>query len=290
MQIISNSEITSYNLCKRQWYYSYVLEIGPKMLPLAMYRGVIGHAALEPYYLLMKDGASIEECKAAAKDVLRKEAMRISTECPTEFERIGIVAELTRIIDAYAEFYRKEPFKVIAVESVYSTPIVPDELSFGMVLDLLVEMTAGEFRGDFIVIDTKFVYNFKSIDELELDAQLPKYIKTVRDNGILVSKGIFNQIRYRELNNPKPDQVFRRTPARINKAATDIIWAEQRDAAVEISSNPAPPRRTLSPFICKGCLYKKLCRADMLGQDTTNMIAAEFMPRKRPLKIIDSGE
>lgn len=285
MKIISNSEITTFNECTRRHYYAYVLEIGPKELNLPIYRGVIGHSALDSYYTELKAGETVESARKAAFAVIDKEIARIVTETPEEFERLQICVKLKKLIEAYSEHYRVEPFRVLETEKVYTAPIsVEKELEYGGILDLVIEYTAGPYRGDIAVVDHKFVYNFKSIVELEMDAQLPKFIKVLRANGYTVSKALFNQIRHRDLKNPSPDDIFKRVPARTNNFAIEEIWAEQVETADEIANYLRPPRRTLSQMVCKGCFYASLCKAELNGEDVSNMIASDYIPRKRPLK------
>lgn len=286
MKIISNTQVNTYNLCTQMHRYMYDEEIGPKFLPNPLYRGVVGHTALEAYYLVLMEGGTVDQALAAGLDVIRKELTKVVTETPGAYDRIELLAQLDAVLRAYAAYYRVEPFKVLAVEKIYTAPIVVDELAYGLVLDLLIELTTGQFRGDIEVVDHKFVYNFKTSDELELNAQLPKYIKATRDNGIPVARGMFNQIRYRMLKDPDPKKIFMRVPARTSKAAIETIWAEQRDTAIEIANNPAPPRRLLVDHVCKTCFYRQLCKAEMIGQDTTTMRDTLFQKRERPLKNI----
>lgn len=289
MKIISNSRITTYNTCKKMDQYAYELGVTPKYMKDSFYRGTWGHAALDVYYQGLKAGFSVDMASRAACEVINKELIRVTKEEPENINRIKILAQLSDLIKQYAQFYKTEPFKVLETEKTYTAPIT-EEIEFGLILDLLVEFTAGPYRGDIVVIDHKFVYNFKSTAELEMDAQLPKYIKAVRANGYYVTKGIFNQVRYRSLKDPVPSNIFQRTEVRVNKESIENIWREQRHTAVEIHTNPAKPIRTLSPVVCKYCDFQPLCKAELSGLSITNMLAADYKKRERPLEALVSDD
>lgn len=289
MKIVSNSEITTYNICKKLHQLSYGRGVTPKHIKDSYYRGSMGHQALDVYYQNLKHGSSVNDAMGAATNVIRKELTRVTKEEPESTSRIRILIQLSSLITDYADHYKVEPFRVLETEKTYTAPIT-ENIEFGLILDLLVEFTAGPYRGDIVVIDHKFVYNFKSTAELEMDAQLPKYIKAVRANGYYVTKGIFNQIRYRTLKAPSPNDVFQRTEVRVNKTSIDNIWQENSDTAVEIHSNPAKPIRTLSPIVCKYCDFQEPCKAELSGLDITNILAANYKKRERPLEVLVSDD
>jgi hypothetical protein len=289
MKIISNSEITTYNICKKLHQLSYGRGVTPKHIKDSYYRGSMGHQALDVYYQALKAGSSVDLACEQAIHVLRQELTRVTKEEPESINRIKILSQLVNLIVSYNKFYQEEPFRVLETEKTYTAPIT-EELEFGLILDLLVEFTAGPYRGDIVVIDHKFVYNFKSTAELEMDAQLPKYIKAVRANGYYVTKGIFNQVRYRSLKDPSPTDIFQRTEVRVNKTSIDNIWRENRHTAVEIHSSPAKPIRTLSPIVCKYCDFQEPCKAELSGLDITNMLAANYKKRERPLEALVSDD
>lgn len=278
--IISNTEVTSYNLCKRQHYYRFrrELEPRPQQLSFALYRGLIGHLALEAYYLEMKAGLPVETCRKTALNVIDREISWVVANWPEDFDRVQLLIKLKALIEAYSEFYRQEPFHIVAVEKVYTAPVDQiHDIRYGMKLDLLVEYIKGPFKGDLVIVDHKFVYNFKSQAELEMDGQIPKYIKTVRYNDLYVSKGIFNQLRHRNMKNPKPEDIFNRTsPIKPTETESLTIWEEQTETAIEIATKNIPPRRTLSPIVCRGCYFQPLCRAELVGQNVTNMIEISY--------------
>jgi hypothetical protein len=277
--IISNTEVATKNLCDKAHDFRFNKNLEPKKLPIAIYRGVLGHSALEPYYLEMKEGSSVDTCKSAALAVLDKEIARIASETPEEFEQISLVMNLRKLIINYARIYEEEPFRVLEVEKVYHTS-VDDDIDYALRLDILVEMIKGEYRGDLVVVDHKFVYNFKTPLDIAMDAQLPKYIKALQDNGYTVTKGMFNQIRTRALKNPTPVDLYRREWVRSNRAETTQIWKEQLAVAKQIAKDKANPDympvRTLSLLVCRSCMFQAPCKAELNGDDTSRMLQANY--------------
>jgi CRISPR/Cas system-associated exonuclease Cas4 (RecB family) len=278
MVVVSNTQVTAKNLCDRAHKYRFIDDIEPKQLPPALYRGLLGHSALEQYYLLLKDGKSVDECQKAALAVIDAELMRLAKYSPYEFQQIDLVMKLRKLINDYAFVYKEEKFKVLEVEKEYRTP-VDDDIDYALRIDILVEMTAGEFRGDFVVVDHKFVYNFKTPLDIAMDAQLPKYIYTLRKNGIIVTKGMFNQIRTREIKDPGLSDLYKRSWVKSKPAETARIWKEQKDTAHRIQrdkDNGTDPVRTLSLLVCRQCLFQKVCKAELDGDDVTQMIKANY--------------
>ncbi len=199
---------------------------------------------------------------------------------PDDFERVHILTDLKNRIDAYAEHYRTDSFIVHEVETVHKARLFKD-MAYGLKLDLLIELTSGEFKGDLIVMDHKFVYNFKTDKELNMDGQLPKYIMALRVNGIVVTKAIFNQIRYRSIKDAQPKDLYNRTWARTSLTQRTTIWSEQVDTATEILNRGLSPLytpRTMSVLTCRSCYFEPICNTELHGGDVTHLIATQYQP------------
>lgn len=284
---ISNTEAMMENTCKRQHYYRFGLEIEPRFERLgpALTRGVIGHLALDAYYSLMKKGFSIEDCRQAAHDVITTQLMQIVDIDPDATDKIKIVVHLKKMIDGYVDFYKQEPFEVVETEKFYTAEIAGQH-EHAMRLDLLARFSSGQYRGDYCIIDHKFVYNFKTAKEIKMDGQLAKYIKTVKDSGYTVTKGMFNEIRYRELKYPNPKDLYKRTIIRPSKAKLERIWDEQAINANRIASYRAQPVedwektavRNLNPFVCKYCAFATLCDLELDGHSIKSELIMNFQP------------
>lgn len=281
-RIISHTEITAYNSCTLQHYYMYTLGLGPREKAVNLYRGIVGHKALEAYYRRMMDGFPVDECRDISLDVVMKEIEHLAETTPWEMDKLAELNRVAARLEVYAEVYRKEPFEVLAVEEVFVSELYGDNY-LGCVLDLLVKYTQGKYTGELAVIDHKFTYNFKTLEELKLDSQLPKYKKALQKLGYPVNHIVFNQIRTRDLKNARPDDLFRRSEHMASDTAVDTIWEEQKKT-VQLIEEDRPPVRALAPMVCKGCWFKDPCTASLDGLDTTLILRAQYEKRDRPLK------
>jgi len=279
--IISNTQVGTKLLCDKQHDFRFMRAghgYEPKKLPPAIYRGILGHSALEQYYFTLKEGFGVGVASSAAQQVLDTEISRLAAETPGEFETVGLILQLKNLVELYAQAYREETFKVLEVEKDFRTS-VDENIEYALKLDLLVEMTSGEFRGDLVVVDHKFVYNFKTPLDIEMDAQLPKYIHVLKQNGYTVSKGMFNQIRTRSLKNPTQADLFRREWIKPTKSEINQIWFEQKEAAYQIHRDQDysnTPIRNMSLLVCRSCMFQQPCKAELNGDDVTQMLKANY--------------
>lgn len=279
MRVVSNTEVTSFNLCEQRHHYSNVLNLEPRYFNIPLTRGLQGHAALEAYYLRLKEGDTPVDAQQAAFEVIKQNTLGA-----LEFTDIGnletyleMMLHLKDLLTRYFKYRPTEPFKVLEVEKVFQAPIT-DNIKYGLKVDLLVELTEGIYRGRIAIVDHKFTYNFKTPEELMLDGQLPKYKKTLLFNGINVQHCYFNQVRTRKIKDPTTSQLFKRTEDQVNTKAMENIWNEQTISAIKIVEGNYIPVRTLSPFVCKNCFFARLCAFDLRGDDTTLTRELEFQP------------
>lgn len=282
--IISNTEITSKNTCDKQHDYMYNQNLEPRKYSIAISRGVAGHSVLEVYYKNRQEGYSHEESVDFAMSKLYE---LISKADPDDTEYMQMMGHLSWLLLQYFDYYKDDTYRIISVESVYTAPMT-EEIQFGLYLDILAEITTGEYRGYVDIIDTKFVNNFKTIDDLRLDAQQPKYAKVAKLNGLPLRHAIFNQIRYRKMKSPRSEDLFRRSPLLLSSKAINTVWEEATETAVELHQEKITgfqtTRRRQSYTACKNCFFKDLCMTELAGQDTTIMRNTQYQQRERPLK------
>jgi len=289
---ISNSRINTYNQCGKLHDYVYIMEIAPDgaYLSIPRFRGIKGHEALAVYYGALLEGKSSEVARKMATDHVQQEMFQLDKHYSNYFEAIKTLTELVGLLGKYFTYYDEEPFKVISVEEKYSTPI-DDSVNYILILDLLVEWTKGEMRGEPVVIDHKFVYDFKSEAQLKMDGQQPKYIKALRSNGIRAKRAIFNQLRYRDLKESNPlNNIFRRSFLKSTLPEINAIWEEQAETALEIVYDPRKPRRIMNEYICKGCDFRDLCHLELTSEDSSSFIRSNFKKRKGPVKDLVEAE
>lgn len=282
---ISNTEVAMFNTCQRSHYYRFRLDIEPRweLLSRALKRGIIGHEALEQYYLVLKNSGTTEQALEAAMAVIQKAVIEEVARESTDTKALDDLKHLKGLLLMYPGVYRKEPFDVLEVETVHKVK-VNETTEYGLRLDLLVQFTKGQYFGDLALIDHKFLFNFKTPAELAMDAQLVKYGQTLRSKGFKVTKGYFNQVRTRSLKDPKPTDLFRRVMVQPTFKETERIWAEQALTAEKIAALKALPRevhsdavtRNLNPLVCRSCMFQMLCKAEMDDQPIKNMLVAHY--------------
>jgi len=296
MITISNTQVGMFNTCEFSEFLRFGLEIEPQqhMLSPALKRGLLGHEAFQKFYELKKNGHSNEECLETALTVIIDDLKNLDPISMMKFA--DIYEQLITLFKNYFKAYPVDPFEILEIEKVYKTRIT-DDISYGLRLDLLGKYTTGEHRGSMVLIDHKFVYNFKTQAELDMDAQLLKYGKTLRDNGVKVYKSLFNQLRYRPLKNPEPHMVYRRDfRPRISQVGIDRVWEEQKKVAIKIAERRTLPIaeqkeqaiRNLSPHICRGCYFQSICRLDLEGKKIHNEVVANY--QKNTYGYTDLGE
>lgn len=280
MRVISNSEVSAYLSCERKHYYSFILNLAPKRLSTSLSRGILGHEILATYYQALKDGAT--------EEVARRTAMAVANAALLEPESdVTMISNLIVLVNQYLDYHLEDlsEIEILEVEKSYTVPIT-EQYAYGMRLDLLVRMHSGQFNGETVVWDHKYVYNFWNQDKVNLNSQIPKYIATLRYHGHNVHRGIFNQLRWRDrksspyTNEEKFNRYpFRPTPQKIRrvfeeqiKAAERVVARHQQDPIL-VGKNSL---RVLNSMICDNCPFKFICDTDLNGDDTTLMMQAEF--------------
>lgn len=277
--IISNSEVDSFQRCPRAHYYGFGLALAPKEQSVPIKHGVIGHKALEAYYKAKKAELPHDECVMAG--------VKAIGEAPASSgDVLGMV--MKRYLE-YTDYYKDEPFRVLDVEGVYSVPM-SDGITYALTLDLLMEHTSGSRKGEQVVMDTKWCYNFKTIDEVHMHPQIPKYIGALRMLGSTAKMGYYNMIRWREIKQYTPEQVFKRLPVEPTQTRINNIMTIQH----HIARNEILPRRQMpkarwhddyaTPALheqnCKNCFFRHPCSQELDGTDPTLTLAVNYESRR----------
>lgn len=285
-RLISNSEVSDFLLCQRKHYYAHLRKLKRKGQSDALTRGIVGHEALAAYYEFLMDNGTgrvadgkpysaqvLDEAEAAARRVLMG-----YLSSPDSLVGQEIIYDLDRILRRYFEFARNDNWTILAVEKQYGIPINND-FEYTMRLDVLAFID-----GEPTLVDHKFKYNFFTQAELDMNAQVPKYIGTLRYNGVPVERGMMNQIRYRVSKDQSDENMFKRVyikphPVEIRNTIREQILVseeiiERRSLTREQQSEAA--RRVMSPMICKNCPFIDLCKSELMGGDITLTIRSEF--------------
>jgi hypothetical protein len=262
----------------------------PKEPPLRFDRGTTGHKALEIATLAKMNGADLEEAISAATGAIMARNIEFMknhfNENRDTIKRIEMFTELISVVKAYLTYYWiNDDIRPIYVEKMFKVP-VSVTVNYGMRADLVGQYTKYPFKGDYVIQDWKFRYNFINPDDLELNGQLHKYVFAVNDPEMRVTKGVFDQIRYRKLKDPDPTQIFRRESLQTKPNTRAAIMDTHIAVANEIAERKILPVkrqseiaiRNLSEFACKDCLFKTICKIQLRGDDPSREISNNFKP------------
>ena len=277
-RFISNSEVFAWNKCKRYYYYSFDLNLTPIRPANALARGIVGHSALEQYYKWLQeypddfDGARQYGFKVLAM-AMDKASM---------FDE-NMLIELRNILGHYFDFAKSDGWKILAVERRFDWQIT-DDIAYALRLDLAIRDP--KWGGEVVLVDHKFVYNFWSQDDIDLNPQLPKYMGGIIANGLKVNRVMVNQIRYR-VRQSRPyehHEMFKRDYDKPNESTIRNLMREQIVISREIQEWRQLPiedrnRRAVgvrNNMICKNCSFKDLCITDLKGGYSEGVIDAEY--------------
>ena len=272
--IISNSEVGTFLSCERKHYYAHGLGLAPKKTSDSLSRGIIGHEALAEYYMNDRNPDKMFRV--------------VDSHAVAGTGDMDMLTGLRTLLSFYVEHYADEDaalFDILEVEKAYYMDL-GDEYSYGMRLDLLAQFKRGPYMGEKVLIDHKFQYNFPTADELALNVQLPKYIGTLRNNGIDVKRGMLNVLRWRvtKANEHVASERFRREVVTPEPKLIRQVMKEQVLASERIADRKAEPvrvygaiaLRSINSMTCKNCAFSNLCATEMRGEDASVMIQTEF--------------
>jgi len=270
---ISNSEASAFTQCQRKHYYGFLRKLEPNETGQALSRGIIGHEAMEAYYRGLMEGKPVQECRDAAINI-------VSAYLQQGYADTAMLADLINLLTRYFRYYDHTEWEILGVETAYEIP-VNDDWYFGMRLDLLVRLADKTV----VLVDHKFVYDFYSDTVLEMNAQMPKYLGTLRFNGIRAEYGILNQIRYRLKKGGNEDsELFKRARITPNNHEVRTYMGEQfeiserimerRELSPEEQSRKAV--RTANQMVCKNCSFEPLCKSEAMGGDIALMVSQDY--------------
>lgn len=265
--------------CPRKNFYAVDRRLAPKVYADHLLRGIVGHEALAEFYLFIKQEGweKREEAEKAALDFVDREAVKYITQ-------LHVIAQVRSLLAMYFEQYKRDSFKVLLVEKAMEEPR-PNGNIYSMRLDLLLEMTAGPYKGEVMMGDHKFTYNFFSQEALELNVQLPKYIGTVRRAGWPVSnRAMLNQIRTREWKSDKPADLFKRVFPKYTDAEIELVEQEHNVIADELARRAELPIamrdklavRMANPQNCNYCNFTDICIRERQGKPVDRLIEAHY--------------
>lgn len=300
MPSVSHSEVDSYLLCRRKWYYGYALSLERKSTSSSLALGSAVHKILESFYrvileagddtnLQMKAFPKAEEAARAAYDEI----------VAGGFEDADRNATLEDIIFKWYvnhEPFVKEGWRILAVEKEfvleYDTEL---ELRYPFIIDLI----ALDPDGKTVVIDHKTTWDFYTEEASQLQPQVPKYIGGLRALGYKIDYGYYNELRTRLIKGtksskgvypgPKLDQMLGHLVLKPNGTRVVTTFTEQIETSKEIQALKSLPIeevskksfRVANKMVCQSCSFRDICTSELNGGNTKLMMKTEYKIRER---------
>ena len=302
MPSVSHSEVDSYLLCRRKHYYGYGLSLERISTSQSLATGTAGHRILEAFYAHLLSLSDTAKGQLENFDLALERAYSVYREVMDEgytdannramlhdilfHEELGYFAN---------EFMVKNGWRVLAVEAEFSLIYDTDtQSSYPFVVDMLVQ----DPEGRYVVIDHKFVYDFYTPEQTDLQPQIPKYIGALRAMGHEVAYGAYNMLRTRKLKTPAADSMNYfmilkpNTDRVLNTFMEQLGVAAEIQALKELSIDEQNKRayRTANKMVCQSCSFRDICSTELIGGNTELMLRTEYKIRERRKVGVTNGE
>lgn len=289
MTIVSNSDIETAQKCERMFYYSRVLGLRLRELPIFIRRGSFGHELMEEGFNILLVGGSIGEATEAASKVLEK---LLNSGDPEAHEMMKVYRHAVTFLNYAAT---EAPWRPVAVEDrgmwniTQDKPMPADDDSwqedpqykfdriFGYTPDLVVEFIKGPYRGQHAVLDYKFLAQYMKEVALNMAQQIPKYLiyRNKTHTDFKVRRGAFVQFNTRATPQDSGSKLYLTkwlgpedslSRARLAR----VEWENNRlvGKVAEMYENPDSDNflRTVNKDVCERCFYQEICKAEFDGK------------------------
>jgi RecB family exonuclease len=302
MPSVSHSEVDSYLLCRRKHYYGYGLSLERIATSHSLATGTAGHRILEKFYsTLLEIGSSAEEQLEGWDKALSLAHMEYDLIIEEGYEDANNRAELADVLfheewGYFAnEFMVKNGWRVLAVEQEFNLLYNEQTDSrYPFVVDMIME----DKDGKIVVIDHKFVYDFYTPEQTDLQPQIPKYIGALRAMNYPVAYGAYNMLRTRKLKTPEAASMQYFMILKPNKDRVLNTFMEQLGVAAEIQALKELPiedqskraYRTANKMVCQSCSFRDICSTELMGGNTELMLKTEYKIRERRVIGVTNGE
>jgi hypothetical protein len=293
MPSVSHSEVDSYLLCRRKHYYGYGLSLERVSTSHSLATGTAGNRVLETFYktLLSAGKTATEQLEAWDAGLLaaQQEYGTIVEEGYEDAPNRALLHDMLFNDDwgYFAnEYMTRAGWTILAVEAEFSLIYDEDkQSSYPFVVDMIVQDTEGRY----VVIDHKFVYDFYTPEQTDLQPQIPKYIGALRAMNYEIGYGAYNMVRTRKLKTPESSSM---NYFMILKPNTDRVlntFMEQLGVAAEIQALKELPLedrgkrayRTANKMVCQSCSFRDICSTELMGGNTELMLKTEYKIRER---------
>lgn len=264
---VSNSEVTTFLSCKRQYDFAFIEELTPKETSDPLARGSGFHYAMELYWNKRIEGWTHEAAYEYAE-------VNGFSELPEGWS-LDMLMHAQFLWRRFMNFHNGFPdWKPLGTEIKLTLPMTP-ALNISIKYDFYYYHLT---KKKYVLLDWKVTYEFwKDIDH-ELNGQMPKYIAVLQANGFAVDEGELAEIRSRPLGAEKskdPRNLWKFTRYNPTTAKKRSVLQQHIGASVLIEKYRAlsPEERALESLpvlnkhgICKSCNFKDLCTAMLEGK------------------------
>jgi len=293
MPSVSHSEVDNYLLCRRKHYYGYGLSLERVNKSASLATGTAGHRVLEAFYRHLLELASDAAGQLERFDLgLKKAEEEYDAIIAEGYEEPSNRAQLHDVLfnqdwGYFAnEFLVRNGWTILAVEQEFSLMYDEEtESTYPFVVDMVVK----DPEGVYVVIDHKFVYDFYTPAQTDLQPQIPKYIGALRALDYEIGYGAYNMLRTRKLKEPAPDSmnyfmILKPNAERVlNTFMEQIGVAAEIQALKELSLEEQESRayRTANKMVCQSCSFKDICSTELIGGNVELMKKTEYKIRER---------
>lgn len=272
--IISYSELSKFDTCKRQYYYNFVKGLQPVDVSEAIDTGTKGHGLLQVFYTELQDGKTKTEALATVVKKAQEEIF--ATGLPN-----------TRMLTAWilVENYIKDTefnVEAVLVENRFLFPFSmldgdPDfaDVQVGFTPDVVFLRNGGFYD----VEDFKFVGREWSAKKKDRFQQAKLYQLFLKRMGYKVSRSI---IRFFNTQTGKISyDAATMTDAEESILVRDFVAGVKELVTFKRQSEEvlALSRRTTNVSTCQYCFYAFPCTLEAQGKDATKTFKNEYMKR-----------
>jgi hypothetical protein len=272
--IVSYSEIAKRDVCARQYYYRYVLDLQPITDTIPLATGKKGHRFLQTFYTLLAQGKTVEEAKA----IVMQQAVGMINKNGLPDAALLNAWTLT---ENYMLAYKISSSESILVENRFLVPasrFSDDPIFKGVEIGFTPDLVTKRMGGFCDVEDAKFVGKAWSEAKLDQYQQLRLYEIFLKEMGYNISRTI---LRFFNTATGKiVEHKYVTTPVERRIILDDFLVAVKNTVLFRQQSAEdilKQSRRTLDTNTCQFCQFKFPCSLERKGQDASNTLATEYV-------------
>lgn len=307
---ISQSKITTWRLCRKQYYYKYIMKLEKKFKPYPLLRGSLIHEMLEEHYLGNDPWIKYDSFLQDNEKTLRLN--------PEEYKTMPRDTQL--LMGGYFDFYEDEDINPIKVEYEFRSKLVKniylvgkmDVVARSQKLNWMVEHKCHNIIPTGSVVPFQNIQNALYIDvynkenKKKIDGTLwnylwgksptrPQLLKngTMSKRSIQITWSMYRKSLREAKLNPKDymdmkmqlkgneNLFYQRKFVPLNKTLTESIVEDTKTTALEIQKYAGKDQTRNLGRHCDYCEFKYLCLAQLKGLDDNYIIKADFKIKEK---------